>query len=149
MELDRAVEAIALTDGEELSDRAARLQELSNLLGDENITLFGQTAEWLFEDVKATWIYGYFVSTVVTAHAFCVQRTSGRHAETLGVVDLDMRARLVRLHDAAAPYLAANPPTVNRELERRVDDATRFSNEHALLSDARSALECCIGLLHP
>lgn len=113
--------------------------------------------------------YGYFVSTLVTGHALCVQQLTGlvrlvsdnpgigadmtdleelaQQAEALGVVDLDMRGRLVGLHDSAAPYLAANSSTVTRRLERRIDDASRFSNDHALPIDARSAVGCCNRLL--
>ena len=39
--------------------------------------MHGLAAEWLFEDVKATWLYGYFTGTVLTAYAFCVQQLAG------------------------------------------------------------------------
>jgi len=51
--------------------------ELSDLLGDQPLALHGLAADWLFEDVKATWLYGYFTGTVLTAYAFCVQQLAG------------------------------------------------------------------------
>ena len=32
----------------------------------------GQAAHWLFEDLKSTWIYASFTSTVLTARALCM-----------------------------------------------------------------------------
>lgn len=170
MELDHALRLITESDNDDRAARAARLVDLSDLLGDRSRALHGQAAEWLFDDVKATWLSGYFTATVLTAYAFCAQQLAGLvrmvsndseltdDASTLemlaelagrhGIVDLDERARLVRLHDSAAMYLSADPSTYRRQLERRVEDDESFTDEHTLLVDARSALECCVGLLH-
>lgn len=170
MELDHAARLIAAADHDERGARAARLVELSDLLGDQPLALQGLAAEWLFEDVKATWLYGYFTGTVLTAYAFCVQQLAGlvrtisddpelsdeattlemlaEIAEQHDVVDLDVRARLVGLHDSASLYLTSGLSSYRRQLERRVEDTESFINEHALLTDARSALQCCVGLIH-
>jgi hypothetical protein len=170
MELGHATRLIAEVDHDERGARAARLVKLSDLLGDQPLALQGLAAEWLFEDVKATWLYGHFTGTVLTAYAFCVQQLAGlvrmisddpelsddattlemlaEIAERHDVIDLDVRARLVALHDSAAVYLASGLSSYRRQLERRVEDADSIINEHALLTDARSALECCVGLLH-
>ena len=131
--------------------------------------MHGLAAEWLFEDVKATWLYGYFTGTVLTAYAFCVQQLVGllrmssddemsgatttlealaEVAEQRRLVDLDLRSHLVALHDSAAAYLTSESTSYPRQLERRVEDTETFTDEHALLSDARSALGCCVGLLY-
>jgi hypothetical protein len=156
-------------DREEQAARATRLVELTSLLDDRPLVLHGLGAEWLFEDVKATWLYGYFTGTVLTAYAFCVQQVAGvlrmnsddheisdeaATLEILGVaeqrdlIDLDLRAQLVALHDSAAAYLTSGLSSSRRQLERRVEDTENFIDEHTLLADARSALGCCIGLLH-
>lgn len=169
MELDHALHRITDADNEERPARAARLVELVDLLGDESLGFNGQAAEWLFDDVKATWLYGYFTGTVLTAYAFCVQQLAGlvrmisddpalsddattlemlaEIAEQRDVVDIDARARLIGLHDSAAVYLTAGLSSYGRQLERRVEDTESFIDEHTLLMDARSALECCVGLL--
>ena len=70
MDLDEAIRIVAEVDDQERSARAARLVELTKLLGEEIMGFSGQGAVWLFEDVKATWLYGYFTGTVLTACAF-------------------------------------------------------------------------------
>ena len=35
-----------------------------------------QAPQWLFEDIKATWLYGCFPSTVLTAYALCGLQTA-------------------------------------------------------------------------
>lgn len=169
MELDRAERLVAEADQTELHDRATRLVELASLLGDHPLLFHGLAAEWLFEDVKATWLYGYFTSTVLTAYAFCLQQVAGviriaaqdddvvgeaitletlaEIAEQRELIDLDLRAQLVALHDSAAIYLASDLASYRRPLDRRADDTERFSEEHTLLSDARSALTCCVRLV--
>jgi hypothetical protein len=171
VELSDAARLIEETDDDERDARAGRLVELSDLLGSRPLALHGLAAEWLFEDVKATWLYGYFTGTVLAAYAFCIQQLAGfvrtmpddpaisDDAVTLEVlaeiahqhdlIDGDVRARLVRLHDSAFLYLAAGLVSYRRHLERRAEDAETFMDEHALLIDARTALECCVGLLEP
>lgn len=77
VEPSEAIEAVAQADSNELADRASRLVELTGGLGDEIAGFSGQGAAWLFEDVKATWIYGYFTATVLSSHAFCRQQLAG------------------------------------------------------------------------
>jgi hypothetical protein len=171
MDQAEAVRAVATADETERDERAARLVELVRLLGDDTIGFSGQAASWLFEDVKATWLYGYFTATVVTAHAFCLRQLAGlmlllpddpempdaiSSLEELaaacherGLVDLDLRARLVALHDACAAYTTVGLQEQDQRLERRLLDAEVVGgDEHPLSSDARSALDCCVALLH-
>lgn len=168
MDVDQAYAEIAERDDAERSGRAERLVALVDLLSDAPVPVAGQAAEWLFEDVKATWIYGYFTSTVVTAHAFCIQQLTGSlrtrtdvldsvegpltlealaaTAQRQGLIDLDLQAQLLRLKDAAGPYLDTSSVDA-RALESRVAEADEFSDEHALLADARAALTCAIWML--
>ena len=77
MELDQALDLVAEADDRERSGRAIRLLEVADLLGEGMVGFSGQAAEWLFEDVKATWVSGYFTSTVLTAYAFCIPVLQG------------------------------------------------------------------------
>ncbi len=77
MDLEQAIQTIRAADEAERGDRATRLVELVQLLGDETIGFSGQAASWLFEDVKSTWLYGYFTATVVTAYALCLRQLAG------------------------------------------------------------------------
>ena len=162
MDLADATALIEQADNNERDRRAARLVELTGLLGDAPGLSYGQGAYWLFEDVKATWLYGYFTATVLTAHAFCVQQVSGRLrtlasgadlartvesletfaelAQRHGVISLQSRARLVELHDAAKVYLSSDLSTYRRDLELRVQEAETYADEHSLVRDARTAL---------
>src|ERR1700693_5488093 len=73
-----ASQLIAAVDAREHQARCERLVYLTDLLHDDRLVgLQGQAAWWLFEDVKATWLYGCFASTVLTSHAFCCQQMSG------------------------------------------------------------------------
>lgn len=169
MELVRAASLVAESDRAEQQDRATRLVELTSLLDGRPLVMHGLAAEWLFEDVKGTWLYGFFTSTIVTAYAFCVQQVAGvirmasedhdmaigemtledlaEIAEQRYLIDLDLRAQLVALDDSAAIYLASDLASYHPRLDRRADDSARFTDEHILLADARSALACCVGLL--
>lgn len=168
--MDAARRAVASFDERELVERASRLQELDALLDDREHGYSGQAAQWLFDDVKATWIYGYLTATVVAAYAFCVQKLSGlvrmlpddpglpdgsmaldllaAIAHQRGLVDVRTRAQLVALHDAAQGYLSSNPHEFPAQTERRAAEAEEFADEHMLLTDGRRALECAITLLH-
>jgi hypothetical protein len=138
VELSDATRLIEETDDDERDVRAGRLVELSDLLGSRPLALHGLAAEWLFEDVKATWLYGYFAGTVLAAYAFCIQQLAGfvrtmlddpaisDDAVTLEVLaeiahqhdltDGDVRARLVSLHDSAFLYLAAGLVSYRRSV---------------------------------
>ncbi len=171
MDQDEAAQEISAVDETERDERAARLVELVRLLGNEPIGFSGQAASWLFEDVKATWLYGYFTATVVTAHAFCLRQLAGlvlmlpddpdlpdsidsleelaAACHERGLVDLEIRAKLVALHDACSAYTTVGLHEQDQRLERRLIDAQLVGgDEHPLLSDAKSALDCCVALLH-
>jgi hypothetical protein len=136
----------------------------------DDIGFSGQAAEWLFEDVKATWLYGYFTATVLTSHAFCTHQLAGlirmlpddpslpesagsledlaEICERQGVIGIDLRAKLVALHDIASVYLSAGLHEYGAQLEQHVIESELFTDEQSLATDARAALECSIALLH-
>jgi len=165
-----AMEAVAQADSSELADRASRLVELTERLENDIVGFSGQGAAWLFEDVKATWIYGYFTATVLASHAFCIQQLAGilrllpddpslpqsttslealaAFAAERGSIDLGLRARLVTLDDVTRTYASADLHEYRAEAERRAIDAADFGDEHTLLADARLALECSLAVLH-
>ena len=170
MEPGDATRAVAEADDRENEVRAARLVELNDMLADDVVGFSGQAAQWLFEDVKATWIYGYFTSTVLTAYAFCMHQLAGlirmlpddpglpdestsldalaATAHGHGLIGVDLRAQLVTLHDFGTMYLAVGLHEYTARIERRVVEAEMFTDEHSLLSDARAALSCSVALLH-
>ncbi len=170
MDHEHAAELVAEADARELRGRAERLVELDDLVRDEDMGFSGQAAEWLFDDVKATWLYGYFAGTVVAAYAFCLQQLAGmvrmlpddpnmpevaQSVEALaeicelhGAIDVALRAKLTALQDSASVYLSAGLRAYRADLERRVIEAEEFTEEHSLLADARAALQCSIAVLH-
>lgn len=170
MELEEALQTVAAVDARDNESRAARLIELIDLLPESVVGISGQGAHWLFEDVKATWIYGYFTATVLASHAFCLQQLAGllrllpddpwlpesatslevlaALAEERGEVDLDLRAHLTTLDDIARVYISVGLREYHPEAERRAIDAERFTGEDSLLADARIALLCSVALLH-
>lgn len=170
MDFDDALTALLDVDARERPGRAARLVELTDLLGEDDVGFSGEAAHWLFEDVKATWIYGYFVATVLSARALCSQQLAGllrflpddptlpESADSLellaalseerGVIDIDLRARLVTLDDVNRVYGSVGLHEYHGDAERRAMDAERFTTEHPLLTDARLAVECSIAVLH-
>ena len=78
MNRDEASRLIADVDGRDHAERTERLIELVGLMPEDGMIGFsGQAGELLFDDVKATWLYGCFTSTVVTAHAFCLIQVGG------------------------------------------------------------------------
>ena len=149
-----AVEAVAQADSSETAERASRLVELTDRLGEDIVGFSGQGAAWLFEDVKATWIYGYFTATVLVSNAFCLQQLAGllrllpddpslpesttslfalaALAEECGAIDLELRARLVTLDDITHAYASADLHEYRAEAERRASDTADFSDEHTL-----------------
>ncbi len=170
MDLHEASDIVAQVDHRDNADRATRLVELNSLIGDDVIGYSGRAAEWLFDDVKATWIYGYFAATVVAGYAFCLQQLAGllrmlpddpdlpgntnslemlaAAAEDRQLIDLSTRALLVNLSDIASGYLVVELHEYRARAERREAEAELFSEEHALLADARAALRCSVSLLH-
>lgn len=169
-----AVEASKLVSDVNSSDhegRTERLVELSELLPDDGLIGFsGPAAQWLFEDTKATWLYGCFTSTVLTAHAFCRLQLAGwirwlpddpelpEEAESLehlaalavtaGVVNIDTQARLVDLEDRYRAYTAAHLHEYKARLERHLLEAESVGEEHPFLLNARAALLTAVLLLY-
>lgn len=170
MRISEARATVAEVDARDLEDRAERFAELSELSPSGLIGTSGQAADQLFSDIKATWIYGYFAATTVIAASFCVQQLSGmlrleaddpalpestnslEEAAALsfdrGIIDIDLRARLVALHDAAQVYSSAGLHQHRRDATQRSLDAEQFAGQEILLLDARSAIQCSISVLH-
>lgn len=170
MERAEAMTRVAEVDHRENEDRAVRLSELDALLTDDVVGSSGQAAEWLFEDVKATLIHGYFTATILAAYAFCAQQLAGvmrmlpddpdlpeqtislealaAATRDRGLIDVDLHARLVTLHDSATMYLTVGLHEHEAPVERRVAEAALLTDEHPLLGDARNALECSVAVLH-
>ena len=172
LELDRSEvsEALRARDDSDHEERIDRLGELIDLLPADGLLGFhGQAAEWLFDDVKATWIYGAFTSTVLTAHAFCMVQLAGRmrllqdnpglpaEAESLehlarlaaeaGIIDADTQAQVVQLHDRSRTYVAANLHRHELRLERHIIETEEVTDEPPLLLDARQALRTAAALV--
>lgn len=170
MDRDEASQLIARIDVSDHEGRVERLVELTELLPEDMIGFSGQAAQWLFEDVKATWLYGCFTSTVLTAHAFCSLQIAGGirllpddprlpdEAQSLehlaaiaveaGAVDVDIQARLLDLHDRHRAYTAAHLHEHEARMERHLHDSETISGEHPLLVDARNALTTAVRLVY-
>lgn len=170
MGLGDAARTVAEADARENGDRAERLVELQSLLADEEVGLSGEAAQWLFEDIKATWIYGYLTATVLAAYAFCMHQLAGlvrmfpddpglrdemtsleelaAMAQLRGLIDIDLHARLLNLHDVGTIYLTVGLHEYSAQTERRIVEAESFADDHPLLADARAALTCSAALLH-
>lgn len=170
MEQQAASRLIADVDERDHADRTERLVELTRLLPDEGMLGFsGQAAEWLFDDIKATWLYGCFVSTVLTAHAFCSLQLGGwirllpdnadlpDEAGSLeelsgialraGILTVDLQAALIELHDRCRAYTAANLHRHELRLERHLIESEDVTPEDPLLLDARLALTTAVRLV--
>lgn len=129
-----------------------RLAELNDVMPNSEFIGFAGTAtELMFEDVKATWIYGYFTSTIITSYAFCLQQLANKMrlvgdaqgdvgetlsldaivniAATQGLIGVDLQAELLQLHDRAMPYILANTIEHLLLLDRHFNDATHVSDE--------------------
>jgi hypothetical protein len=168
MDRNEASEHIRRVDLSENEDRAQRLVELSVLLPNQNemMAFSGQAAQWLFDDIKATWLYGYFSGTILSAHAFCMLQLANvirllpddpalpQEAESLehlatiaaarGLVDVELQSHLVTLHDLHRTYTVARLHEHQTLLERHLAEADSVSDEHPLLVDARHALTTAI-----
>lgn len=170
MEIEEALAAVSDADARDRTERAHRLVELMRLIEASNAAFSNQAAEWLFEDVKATWIYGYFAATIVTSHSFCRRQLAGvllmrsddpelphtidsledlaARGEEHGVIDLDLRAKLVELSASAEAFTTVDLHVDHQRLERRLEETALLNgDEHPLLIDALAALTCCAALL--
>jgi riboflavin biosynthesis pyrimidine reductase len=171
MEQSEASLLVANVDEQDHDGRTERLVELTELLPDDGMVGFsGNAAQWLFEDVKATWLYGCFASTVLTAHAFCSLQIAGairmladdprlpNEAESLeqlaaiaveaGALDVERQARLLELHDRYRLYTSAHLHEYEARLERHMVEVAIIGTEHHLLSDARLALVTSVSLVY-
>jgi hypothetical protein len=158
-------------DDADRGGRVARLVELSDMLPEGGeIGFSGQAGQWLFEDVKATWLYGCFVATVLSAAVFCqvqlaglfrslpddeglpeqaasLEELAGLAAER-GLIDTSLQAQLVVLNDAANAYLDTALHETMLRVERRLVDAELLGAEdQPMLQDARTALAASVALL--
>jgi hypothetical protein len=171
VEASEAASLISARDANDHAGRIARLLELSELLPDQDALGFsGPAAALLFEDLKATWIYGYFTSTVVTSNAFCHLQLSGTLrllaevppaltgvqsladiagvAVDAGAIDVSIQALLVTLVDAATRYSAVDHDQYDPGFERHLLDVEAVSDEDPLLLDARQALLAATKLVY-
>jgi hypothetical protein len=168
-EADRTVKDLNVANHD---GRVERLGELSRLLPDEGLIGFsGQGAEWLFEDIKATWLYSCFVATILTAALFCEVQLAGlirslpddpalpdeagsleelaAFAAERSVIDSDTHAQLLTLNDAAAAYRDVGLHEARLGLSRRLVEAELFGGDaESLLGDARVALRTSVALLY-
>jgi hypothetical protein len=171
MDQNEASQLITDVNETDHDGRTERLVELTELLPNEGMIGFsGQAPQWLFEDIKATWLYGCFTSTVLTAHAFCALQISGwlrllpddpglpdepeslEHLAAIaveaGAIDVDLQARLLDLYDRYRAYTAAHLHEHEGRLERHVVEAETVGGEHPLLTDARHALITAVNLVY-
>jgi len=171
MDAGKARTLIIARDAQDFDERSARLAELSEMMPSEGRLRFeGAVAELLFDDVKATWIYGCFTSTVLTGAAFCIQQLAGsirflpddpglaeeapsledlaRLSMDRGIIGVDLQSQLIQLHDRLMYYVRTGLHEDPRQLERHFRDADTFAEaEDPLLVDARLALTCAVGLV--
>lgn len=176
MHEEDASRLISSVDEEDHDGRVGRLVELDSLLptSSELMGFAGPQAQWLFDEIKATWLYASFTSTVLTAHAFCILQLTNAirllpHDSALpdgadpdeaysldalaaiavarSVVDIDLQVRLVTLHDRYGTYTAASLQTHELGLERHLVETQSVGDDHALLVDARQALTTAVQLL--
>jgi hypothetical protein len=171
MNKEDASEEVRKADNEDHAQRTERLIELMNLLPENAAAEFsGEAARWLFADVKATWIHQFFASTVLTAYAFCLVQLSGmirmrvdglRSPETpaslehlataafnAGLIDVEVRAKLVDLQDRWDLYTPSNRFGFDTRLDRHLAEAATLGGEHPLITDARGALEAAVLLAY-
>jgi hypothetical protein len=171
MNEDEASRLISTVDDDDHDNRVARLVEMEGLLptSSELMEFAGQEAKWLFDDVKATWLYGCFTSTVLTAYAFCLLQLANAIrmlpddpglpdepgsleelaaiAAAREVIDIELQARVLALHDRQRIYSAAPLHEHEFRLERHLVEAQSMSDEHALVVDARQALTTAIEIV--
>jgi hypothetical protein len=171
MNQDEASALIIEIDEADHTGRAERLVELTQLLPQDDMVGFsGQAARWLFEDVKATWLYGSFTGTVLAAHAFCLLQLAGHirmlqddpslpdeaasleELATLAVerrlISVDLQADLVRIHDRHRAYTAARLHEHPLDLDRHLVESAQVTDEHPLLLDARHALTTAVRVVY-
>jgi hypothetical protein len=168
MELNEALRQIDLRDQSDRESRARRLVDLMDLLpgSDEHMAFSGQASIWLFEDVKASWIYGDLTATILAAHAFSMlqlahlirlmpdapdlleEATSLEQlagiAISRNVINIEMQSRLIRLHDLHRMLTAAKLHEHQSLLDDHLAESETVGTELPLLADAFQALNVAI-----
>ena len=170
MDQERASSAVAEVDSVDHAERTNRLVQLANAMPtSERIGFAGTGPELLFEDVKATWIYGAFTSTIITSYFFCLQQLANKIrllgeissesndtlslelvaniATDLGIIEVELQARLLKLNDLSMAYMLTSTVEHRLLLDQHFIDATQVSDEHPLLADAQHAMLVAISLL--
>lgn len=168
-----AEEAAAELRGVEEADRSGRvdrLVELTELLPDQgHIGFSGQAGQWLFDDIKATWVYGCFAATVLAAATFCQVQLAALIRELpddaylpdevssledlallvadRGLIERSVQTQLVMLNDAARAYREVGLHEMGLGLEQRAAEAELMGGADSLLDDARTALQASVALL--
>jgi hypothetical protein len=171
MDRSEAEEQLRSLEEADRDGRIARLQELTESLPSHGFIGFsGQAGQWLFEDVKATWLYGCFAATVVTAAAFCkIQLAESIRflpdddtlpsepvaldaladiAAAREIISTELQAQFLMLNDRAAAYQTADLHLADLQLERHLNDARIVGDDDStLLEDARLAMKASIAVL--
>ncbi len=165
---EEARSAIESADALDAAARADRLIWISGEFPDE-VAVHGTAAQLLLDDVKATWIYGFFASTVVSAHAFCLlqlTRTIRLHTDELsvnerfvsltylaelahgnGLISGESRVLLIRLEDRRLDYVDSQSDQYEDRLETHLREAQQFDNAPPLYSDGQLAVAACASIL--
>ena len=170
MDQEQASLKITEVDSVDHEERINRLVQLMDAMPtSEHIGFAGTGPQLMFEDVKATWIYGAFTSTIITSYVFCMQQLANKirlfgenvpdHIDTLSletianiaadleIIEVDIQARLIQLNDLSMAYMLTSTVEHRLLLDQHFADATQFSNGHPLLADAEHAMLVAISLL--
>jgi hypothetical protein len=164
MEPEEAQRFIQERDNEQLADRALRLVELDELLeGDwDGPYSASLDASLIFEDVKATWVEGFFAATVLAAYAYCrLQMISYLHlasapslesdsnslsdlaqlAKNERLINVEEHARFLGLEDLYGLYTrASNLTATGLALERHLEARRDVFGDVPQMADARDAV---------
>lgn len=169
MDKSQALASLSQFDESSINERADRFAELSDRLEGGFVSFHGDQANALFDDVKATWIAGFFVATIVCADAFCKLQLAGllrlhgklllpaggaafsfeelaQRATDQGLIDEDAQALCFELSDRSQDFVDTQAPVLNRRYNRHLDDNLKFEEEPALLTAARQALAASIAM---
>ena len=171
MNTESPAELVRRVDEADRVGRAQRLSQLTDLLGSAAYEGFtGDAARWLFEDIKSTWIFGCFPSTIIAATAFCKIQLAGQLrmlpgdpalpgepqsleelaalAARFRIISTDSQALLVELHDRALAYEPGSLEEYNPMLERHMVEAQGLADGHPLIADGLIAVRAAIGCVY-
>lgn len=169
MDSEEALAALREMDELSINDRAERLADLIDGLGDGPVHLQGDEAGVLFDDVQATWIAGYFSATIVSAHAFCSLQLAGlirlrtdrfKAQERLGlsleqlaqlasgsnIIDTAAQGLCIELAERQKDFVDDQTPVRSLRYRSHTESSLEFDSEHPLLTSARVALSASIAL---